>query len=122
VPFINIDEYEPFEIVPGARTRTPYGENIMFSYLELDEGSAIPLHQHPHEQAGMLLKGKMELTIDGECRLCAAGDMFIIPSETPHSARPIDGPALVLDVFSPVREDYAEQQDENGKLDRSGRV
>ncbi|MDP6359786.1 MAG: cupin domain-containing protein [Planctomycetota bacterium] len=103
-----MDEYEPFEILPGARTRTPYGENIMLSYLELEEGSEIPHHQHPHEQAGMLLKGKMELTIDGESRQCSPGDMFIIPPDTPHSARPVDGPAVVLDVFSPVREDYAD--------------
>jgi len=56
----------------------------------------------------MLLKGKMELSIDGDSRQCSPGDMFIIPPDTPHSARPVDGPAVVLDVFSPVREDYAD--------------
>ena len=34
--------------------------------------------------------------------------MFIIPPNVPHRAVAIDGPALVLDVFSPVREDYVE--------------
>ena len=33
--------------------------------------------------------------------------MFIIPPNTLHTAKPVDGPAVVLDVFSPVREDYA---------------
>ena len=107
MPFINIDDYEAIELVPGAKARTPYGENIMLSYLELDEGSVIPMHKHPHEQAGMLLKGKMELTIGDRTNLCEAGEMFIIPANTPHTARPVDGPAVVLDVFSPVREDYA---------------
>jgi quercetin dioxygenase-like cupin family protein len=108
MPFIQIEEFDPIEIAPGARARTPYGENIMLSYLELEEGAVVPLHQHPHEQAGMLLKGKMELTIGEETRVCEAGSMFIIPPNTPHSAIPVDGPAVVLDVFSPVREDYAE--------------
>jgi hypothetical protein len=35
--------------------------------------------------------------------------MYIIPSNTPHRAASVDGPAVVLDVFSPIREDYAER-------------
>ena len=107
MPFINIKDYEPIELAPGAKARTPYGENVMLSYLELEEGSVIPPHKHPHEQAGMLLKGRMELTIGEQTRLCEAGEMFIIPPNTSHTAKPMDGPATVLDVFSPVREDYA---------------
>ena len=107
MPFIKIEDYEPIELAPGAKARTPYGENIMLSYLELEAGSVIPLHKHPHEQAGILLKGRMELTIGENTNLCEAGEMFIIPPYTLHTAKPVDGPAVVLDVFSPVREDYA---------------
>ena len=106
MPFINIDDYDPIELTPGAKARTPFGENVMLSYLELDEGSAIPTHAHPHEQAGMLLQGNLELTIGDETRLCKPGEMYIIPPDTPHTAKPVGGPATLLDVFSPVREDY----------------
>lgn len=105
--FIRIDDYEPIELVPGARARTPYGTKLMLSYLELDAGCIIPTHEHPHEQGGILLKGQLELTIGEDTRLCESGEMFIIPPNTPHSAKPIDGAAIVLDVFSPIREDYA---------------
>ncbi len=108
MPFINVKDYEPIELVPGARARTPYGEHVMLSYLEMDKGSVIPLHSHPHEQAGMLLQGRMELRIGDETRVCEAGELFIVPPNVEHSAKPVDGPAVVLDVFSPVREDYAE--------------
>jgi quercetin dioxygenase-like cupin family protein len=108
MPFIDIRDVQPMEIVPGCRLRTPYGQNLMLSYLEMDEGAVIPLHDHPHEQGGMLLKGKIELTIGEDVRTVEAGAMFIIPPNTPHKAAAIDGPAVVLDVFSPVREDYAE--------------
>jgi len=107
MPFIKIDDYEPIEITPGARARTPYGKHLMLSYLEMDQGSLIPTHSHPHEQAGMLLEGRLELTIEDDVQLCQPGDMFIIPPNTPHSAKPIGRRAVVLDVFSPVREDYA---------------
>jgi quercetin dioxygenase-like cupin family protein len=106
MPFIHIDDYEPIELAPGARARTPYGERIMLSYLELDEGCEIPMHSHPHEQAGILRTGTMELMIGSETQLCQPGDMFIIPAHTQHAARPVGGPATLLDVFSPVREDY----------------
>ena len=108
MPFINLDEVQPLEVVPGCRMRTPYGENLMLSYLEMDEGAVVPLHDHPHEQGGMLLEGKIELTIGDETRTVQPGSMFIIPPNTPHKAVAVDGPAVVLDVFSPVREDYAE--------------
>ena len=108
MPFIDVKTIEPLTIVPGCRIRTPYGEHLMLSYLEMDEGAEVPLHDHPHEQAGMLLEGKLELTIGEETRTVAPGSMFIIPPNTPHRAVAVGGPAVILDVFSPVREDYAE--------------
>ena len=80
----------------------------MLSYLEMDEGAVVPLHNHPHEQGGILLKGRMELTIGDETQIVEAGSMYLIPPDIPHKAIAVDGPALVLDVFTPVREDYAE--------------
>lgn len=108
MPFIDIRQYAPISPVPGCRMRTPHGENLMLSYLEMDAGAEVPLHHHPHEQGGILLEGRLQLTIGDETRVVEAGSLFIIPPNTPHRAVAVDGPAKVLDVFSPVREDYAE--------------
>ena len=89
--------------------RTPFGQNLMLSYLEMDDGAEVPLHHHPHEQGGILLKGTLQLTIGNETRIVSAGSLFLIPPNVPHRALAINGPATVLDVFSPVREDYAAQ-------------
>ena len=107
MPFVQLDDYSPIELAPGVRARTPYGRHVMLSYLELDQGSEVPEHAHPHEQAGIVLEGQVQLTIAQESRVCGPGAVFIIPPNTPHSARPVGGSAVVLDVFSPVREDYA---------------
>ena len=107
--FIDIQSITPIEPVPGCKMRTPFGENLMLSYLEMDAGAEVPLHSHPHEPGGMLLRGRMQLTIGDETRLCEAGSMFISPPNVKHRAVAVDGPAVVLDCFSPVREDYAEQ-------------
>jgi quercetin dioxygenase-like cupin family protein len=81
----------------------------MLSYLEMDDGAEVPLHNHPHEQGGILLKGTLQLTIGDETRIVSAGSLFLIPPNVPHRAVAVNGPATVLDVFSPVREDYAAQ-------------
>ncbi len=108
MPFYDASQIDAQEVVPGCRLRTPYGENLMLSYLEMDEGAEIPLHHHPHEQGGILLEGKIEFTMGDETRVCEVGSMFIVPPNVPHRVVALEGPVRVLDVFSPIREDYAE--------------
>ena len=109
MPFIDIHTFPAIEPVPGCRMRTPFGQHLMLSYLEMDDGAEVPLHHHPHEQGGILLRGQVQLTIGDETRIVQAGSLFIIPPNVPHRAIAIGGPATVLDVFSPIREDYAAQ-------------
>lgn len=106
--FIDIQKIQAITPVPGCRMRTPFGKHLMLSYLEMDEGAEVPMHHHPHEQGGILLEGRLELTIGNETRVVERGAMFLIPSNVPHRAVAVQGPVKVLDVFSPVREDYAE--------------
>jgi len=107
--FIDLESMQPIEPVPGCRLRAPFGQHLMLSYLQMDADAEIPMHHHPHEQAGILLSGKLRLTIGDETRVVEPGSLFIIPPNVPHQATAIDGPATVLDVFSPIREDYAAQ-------------
>jgi quercetin dioxygenase-like cupin family protein len=106
--FIDLDSIPALEPLPGCRLRTPHGQNLMLSYLEMDTGAEIPWHHHPHEQGGMLIHGKLQLSIGDETRICEPGAMFLIPANVPHRALAIEGPVVVLDVFSPIREDYAD--------------
>ena len=108
MPFINWDEVPVNEVAPGVRIRTPCGEKIMLSLLEMDEDAIVNRHHHPHEQSGFQLDGQMELTIGDETRICKPGDPFIIPPNTPHRAVAVNGPSRSLDIFSPIREDYVE--------------
>ena len=105
--FIDIDAVPPIEVFPGVRMRTPYGKNLMLSYVEIAEGAVVSTHRHPHEQGGVVLSGRMELTIGDSTRTLGPGDMYIIPPDTPHRASAVGGACVAMDVFSPVREDYA---------------
>ena len=104
--FKDAQSRDPMELIPGARTRTFWGDQVLLSLVEIDAGGEVPKHTHPHEQAGIVIEGEIEMGIGGEVRTIRPGDMYIIPGNVEHYARSEGGPAKVLDVFSPVREEF----------------
>jgi quercetin dioxygenase-like cupin family protein len=106
MPFFSSKERQSKEIVKGVRIRTFWGDKLMLSLVEMDRGAEVPLHDHPHEQAGVVLEGQMELGIGLEKKLLKQGEMYVIPGNVKHYAKPVSGPCKALDIFSPVREEY----------------
>ena len=85
--FKNAQNRESMELVPGVRTRTFWGENMLLSMVEIDANSEVPAHTHPHEQAGVLVEGEMEMGIGGEVKVLKPGDLYVIPGNVEHYAR-----------------------------------
>ena len=78
----------------------------MLAVVDLDANAIIPEHSHPHEQGGLVLEGTMAFTIAGETRQVKPGDLYIIPGGVSHGVQVGQRPARVMDIFSPVREEY----------------
>ena len=93
-------------IFPGVEILTTAGKGIMLSVVHFEPNSVVADHAHPHEQMGYLLEGQLEFTVGGITRLLGPGDMWRIPGGVVHRVRALDQPAVALDVFHPVREDY----------------
>ena len=94
------------EIVKGIHLKTlVYGDKTLMTEVLLEKGAVIPTHGHPHEQTGYLISGQMEFIVDGEPIMAYPGDSWSIAGDVPHSATAIEE-TLVIEVFSPVREDY----------------
>lgn len=93
-------------IFPGVTIRTTAGEALMLSVVTLEPRSVVEEHSHPHEQMGMMISGRAEFTIGGETRILGPGDLWRIPGGVRHKVVTLDEPALALDVFHPIREDY----------------
>lgn len=108
MPFIDWNKVPTNEVAPGVRIRSPYGLNLMISLLEMDEGAVVPIHHHPHEQGGIILKGQIELTIGDETRTVDEDNAYLIPPNIPHRAVALGGPAIALDIFTPIRKDYVD--------------
>jgi quercetin dioxygenase-like cupin family protein len=93
-------------IFPGVEIRSTAGTNLMLCVVHLEPESVVADHSHPHEQMGILLEGELEFTIGDVTRLLGPGDMWRIPGGVIHRVRAVKGPAVALDVFNPIREDY----------------
>ena len=65
-----------------------------------------PQTQPPTRTRGIVLEGELEFIIGGETRLLHPGDLYIIPGGVDHEVKVGGTPAKVLDIFSPVREEY----------------
>jgi quercetin dioxygenase-like cupin family protein len=92
-------------MVPGIRRHTvAFGEQMMQMLVQLDSGSHLPEHQHPHEQITHVLRGRLRLTIAGMPHELTAGQSICIPGGAPHFADTLED-TLVIDTFSPPRED-----------------
>ena len=94
------------QLLPGVLARTFWGEKMLLSLVDLHAHAVIPPHSHPHEQIGMCLEGEFPFTIGDETRIVKPGDVWVIPGGVEHSVAMGDTPGLVVEMFSPVREEY----------------
>ena len=93
-------------LFPGVEIRTTAGERLMLSVVTFAPHSVVPMHAHPHEQMGIMLSGRLVFTVGGVTRTLGPGDQWSIPGGVEHTVTALDEPAVALDVFHPVREDY----------------
>jgi unsaturated pyranuronate lyase len=107
--FVHFDDVRAFELAAGVTGRPLFGKGVMLNMIAFEPGATVPLHSHPHEQAGLVLSGMQALVIDGEPHELGPMEGYVIPGGVEHSAYCGPDGALVLDVFHPVREDYRER-------------
>ena len=100
-----IKNIKPKELVPGITGYYAHGSSLTFGYVELLEGSNIPMHHHVHEQITYIIEVQPDMVIGTVPCPLTAGMYHVIPSNTPHSAIAKTF-CKVIDAFSPVREDY----------------
>ena len=103
IPAEGGSRHEPF---PGVVLGVVSGETLSISEVALDEGAVVEEHSHPHEQLGYLISGRLDFTVGGVTRRLGPGDFWRIPGGVPHRVVAVGGPALAIDVFHPVRDDY----------------
>lgn len=107
--FVHFDDVRPFALADGVVGRPLFGAGSMLNMIEFEPGSVVPLHSHPHEQLGLVLRGMQALVVDGVAHELGPMEGYVLPGGVEHSAYCGPDGALVLDVFQPVREDYRDR-------------
>ena len=94
------------QISEGVHRQMVIGKNIMICRLRFDAFVVTPAHRHPHEQMTFVMQGKVKFTLGTEERIVSAGDVLHFPSNHWHGATMLDEEVVLIDIFSPIREDF----------------
>jgi len=109
--FDAVARVRPYRIWDGVVARAVRGDHITFAVVDLEPDVDVREHRHPNEQVGVVLKGRITMTVAGHSRDLGAGETYVIKGDVAHSARSGPEGATVIDVFTPPRADWE-------KLDR----
>ena len=98
------------ELTPSIGRQVVHTETMTIARIHLRAGAGVPRHEHPHEQVATVLEGSIRFLVGDEEHVVSAGESMIVPSGVPHEVEAL-ADSLVLDVFSPVRDDWVRGDD-----------
>src|SRR4030067_1600441 len=82
----------------GVKAWIVQGNGQQLVFFEMQPSAKIPEHSHDYPQWGMVIEGKMEMTIDGSAKIYEKGDEYLVPARAKHSARYLSR-VRVMDLF-----------------------
>ena len=82
-----------------------YDNQIMLVKVKFEKGAIGAEHSHPHTQTTYVDSGVFEFTIDGKKEIVRSGDGLYVAPDLLHGAVCLE-PGILIDVFSPMREDF----------------
>lgn len=96
------------ELEGGMRRKlVGHTPQLMSVLMQFDKGAVGTPHAHDiHDQIAFVVAGAFEVVVNGETRVLRAGDAFIAPHHTRHGVVALEHHSMLLDQFSPRRDDY----------------
>jgi len=95
-------------LAEGIQANVLTGQHVMLSVVRFEPNSAGTMHSHPEEQWGVLLEGECIRLQGDEAVPMKAGDFWHTPGGVAHTIHAGMLGALVLDIFSPPRQEYTQ--------------
>jgi quercetin dioxygenase-like cupin family protein len=91
---------------PGlSRKILAYNDKLLIVEHHMEKGWVGALHRHPHDQVAYVVRGHLKVTFPGQTVVVRTGDSFVVRGGVEHGASAVEE-SLVIDVFTPCREDY----------------
>jgi quercetin dioxygenase-like cupin family protein len=105
--FHELDAISPHVLRDGVTARVLTGERMTMAVIDLEPNATVPEHKHDNEQLGFVINGSITMRVGSDKRELHAGETYTIPSNIPHEAAAGKEGATVVDVFAPLRADWA---------------
>jgi len=84
---------------------------LMSVLMQFDKGAVGTPHAHEvHDQIAYVVAGSFEASVNGQVRVLRVGDAFIAPHHATHGVVALEQDSMLLDQFSPRRDDYLPSQ------------
>ena len=100
-------------IADGIERQMIWGERLMVCRLRFAPRVVTAVHSHPHEQITLVASGRVLFTIEDQVREVSAGDVLHFPPGVRHGATMLDEEVVLIDIFSPIREDFLPRTDDD---------
>ena len=98
------DSLPEVEGLPNNFRTAVAGREMGVNKIRWVHPTELPPHVHEDaEQSIMMLSGRISFTIDGVDHTLSAGDVAIVPRGAVHGGRSIEGEAVFVEVFAPLR-------------------
>ena len=82
------------------------GGTMMMVEVTFKKGAEGAIHAHVHEQVSYIANGSFEFNLNGNKQTVEKGDSIYIPSNELHGVLALEDDSIILDVFTPQREDF----------------
>ena len=102
---VTINNIPTREIVSGFYGKYYHADNLSIGWIHAKAGYTVPMHAHIHEQVSYVQEGKLLFKLEDQEYILEAGMAITIAPNLKHGATAITD-CVLIDVFSPVREDY----------------
>jgi len=102
-----LDTIPPRRVWDGVLARLVSGDHIDLAVVELEPDGVVPEHHHANEQLGFVIEGSVTFRIADEERRLSPGGTWRILANVPHEVRAGSDGAVVVDIFTPRRDDWA---------------
>jgi quercetin dioxygenase-like cupin family protein len=94
------------QISDGVIRQTIHGKTLMICRLTIAPGTVTVAHQHLNEQMTIVEKGRVRFVLGTGVQEFGPGDVLLLPSSFWHGATALDEEVVLIDIFSPIREDF----------------
>jgi quercetin dioxygenase-like cupin family protein len=90
----------------GIERQMFIGNKLMMCRLRFAPNVVTAEHDHLHEQMTIVERGKVRFFIEGKEHIAEPGDILSFPSGCWHGATMMDEEVVLIDIFTPIREDF----------------